>query len=1334
MSVLSANDLKTALSGELDGPAAPLADIVATLASPDPDARALCAQLLGNLARTEAFRTPLAESGALPPLVALLPASSPLACRSYAVRALANLTYDHPANRQLLLGLGAAPLVAALLSDADADAHRFAAAAAGNFASECPDLALALVEAGAVEPLLALVRAVDPAAGQALRAVGNIAGGSAELEERVRAAGAVAVAVAAVSFGLDEAVGALSTFANSEFNAAANKKEIVAAGAVEGLVGVIEENLAEQDEEDEDEEDGDDKEAPVREATEAAELLAVLCNCDEGANALAPLVPRLLDVLRRSSLPGPLRSDARKNTAECLAAACAHGEAADDSLAAAPEDAVAACAAHKDPRARLFVVTALASAATNAQRALQVATKAGRAIVALVADAQDGDAPALRALAAMQNLTVAPESRALMREFGAVEAVAGVLARLKHPLMLFPATLAARHLLGDGADVARALAAAGACEALGQLARTERGVPDPSTAQELDEDEKPARPAESTPRDVRVAYEASRVGARMSSLAPELGERLLKAGIAAGWALMAQSPYDVLVGEAADALQGVTGAVGGMGLSAEALSEILQQAALAVGDLPPLETPPSPFRTRFCVPSVIVAPFGHFRLLEQIGKGASAQVFKALWEETGVYVAVKSLSLKSAVLQSVLTEVNILSSLSHPNIIRVLGYHKQDECLFLFMEFAEKGSLLSFRKTMKAFTEDVVRVYAEQTLRALCYLHECNVVHRDVKAANVLLTKSGEVKLADFGLACNNSADKHFDIVVAPEVVESLSYSKPADIWSFGCTVYELVTGVPPFYDLNSCSVLYKISQSKPPIPKGVSLLLRHFLEACFEKDPEKRPTADDLLHHPWFLASVGPAAAELRKSLDPEKVRQVIENSSEDELLLCASSPTTSRPGTAEHHALRSDSSDLSCLCTVPRRRNSVLLAKRVVHDRSKPSARSDGSLPRRRDSPEVVRIPETPDECRFRSPTVRRRSISLFRDSGSRSPVRSPVAMSPLVMARRPQKPSAVDSESELKEQVKRMAKHIEELEQRVQDMELITAPVTARKLKAKFVSDLEVTTGDACMPGQQVWSMLSAGGRLWVGTGDGCVIALAMPSCTQISCYKLHDRRVYSMVAVGDRVWCSSESGCIYCILPSREGSVKKVQAHDGAYRMIKCLLCPASKKARIWSCAPLLDGRSSQIAILSKTRRVLGRLVVEYPVNTLLQAPGVTKNVTTVWLGCFGVIVAVAWDDGTKTAVARELFNVGAASESKRVIAMAVGEHRWIASGRYISVVGTSVETVLEIVVPNEVESMCLLENIALVGDNSGNVHCYDALSCLHLRTLTALQSQPQPQPA
>lgn len=264
-----------------------------------------------------------------------------------------------------------------------------------------------------------------------------------------------------------------------------------------------------------------------------------------------------------------------------------------------------------------------------------------------------------------------------------------------------------------------------------------------------------------------------------------------------------------------------------------------------------------------------------YQLLDELGRGASGRVYRALDKKTGDHVAVKEISLERlqhSDISSIMGEVELLKSLNHRNVVQYLGSFQTRHYLYIIMELVEAGSL-SFiikKRDVGPFPESLVAVYIEQVLHGLAYLHSQGVVHRDIKGANILTNKEGMVKLADFGVAARlsdrtsreqESVDDDYAQPVgtpywmAPEVVELKAVTVSSDIWSVGCLAIELLTGHPPYFDLQPLSALYNIVQDPhPPLPNGASEAFHEFLLLCFSKDPLKRPSAHELSIHPWVI------------------------------------------------------------------------------------------------------------------------------------------------------------------------------------------------------------------------------------------------------------------------------------------------------------------------------------------------------------------------------------------------------------------------------------------------------------------------------------------------
>lgn len=226
-----------------------------------------------------------------------------------------------------------------------------------------------------------------------------------------------------------------------------------------------------------------------------------------------------------------------------------------------------------------------------------------------------------------------------------------------------------------------------------------------------------------------------------------------------------------------------------------------------------------------------------------------------------------------------------MKRLSHKNIVKYIDVITTDKYLNIVLEYVENGSLSGIVKKFSAFQEHLVSLFISQVLQGLKYLHSQGVVHRDIKGANLLTTKDGTVKLADFGVAMKlTESTKSMSIVgtpywMAPEIVEQTGRcTTSCDIWSLGCTVIELLTGKPPYFDLEPMSALYRIVQDEyPPIPPVVSNELKDFLTLCFQKEPFFRKSAQDLLSHPWL--------AKAHKRLSEANEESSVEDLSQEDL-----------------------------------------------------------------------------------------------------------------------------------------------------------------------------------------------------------------------------------------------------------------------------------------------------------------------------------------------------------------------------------------------------------------------------------------------------------------
>ena len=273
--------------------------------------------------------------------------------------------------------------------------------------------------------------------------------------------------------------------------------------------------------------------------------------------------------------------------------------------------------------------------------------------------------------------------------------------------------------------------------------------------------------------------------------------------------------------------------------------------------------PPSPTRREEKPKAQDLAELKDYQLGDCLGKGAFGAVYRALNWNTGETVAVKQIKLgdlPKSELRVIMLEIDLLKNLDHANIVKYNGFVKTPETLNIILEYCENGSLHSIAKNFGRFPENLVGLYMSQVLQGLLYLHDQGVVHRDIKGANILTTKHGLVKLADFGVA-SKTTNLHESSVVgtpywmAPEVIELTGSTTSSDIWSVGCTVIELLDGKPPYHALQPMQALFRIvNDDHPPLPQGASPLVIDFLMQCFQKDPNLRVSAKKLLRHPWIV------------------------------------------------------------------------------------------------------------------------------------------------------------------------------------------------------------------------------------------------------------------------------------------------------------------------------------------------------------------------------------------------------------------------------------------------------------------------------------------------
>lgn len=259
----------------------------------------------------------------------------------------------------------------------------------------------------------------------------------------------------------------------------------------------------------------------------------------------------------------------------------------------------------------------------------------------------------------------------------------------------------------------------------------------------------------------------------------------------------------------------------------------------------------------------------------RIGAGSFGTVFLGMNPFTGELMAVKQIALpkknslsdmQKAVMEQE-REMTLLKHLNHENIVRYYGLSTDENNLNIFLEYVPGGSVQLMLKLYGLFEEPLIRNFIRQVLIGLAYLHGEDIIHRDIKGANILIDIKGTVKIGDFGIlkkvsSLEEEAEKEQPMQpprrlslqgsvywMAPEVVKQTAYTKKADIWSVGCLIVEMFTGKHPFPEFSQMQAIFKIgTHISPQVPEWCTVEGKEFLASTFEMDYNKRPDAIELL------------------------------------------------------------------------------------------------------------------------------------------------------------------------------------------------------------------------------------------------------------------------------------------------------------------------------------------------------------------------------------------------------------------------------------------------------------------------------------------------------
>ncbi|GAA5807244.1 hypothetical protein MFLAVUS_000600 [Mucor flavus] len=256
----------------------------------------------------------------------------------------------------------------------------------------------------------------------------------------------------------------------------------------------------------------------------------------------------------------------------------------------------------------------------------------------------------------------------------------------------------------------------------------------------------------------------------------------------------------------------------------------------------------------------------NFTLIRTLGTGSFGRVHLAKSNMNQRFYAVKVLRKADVVrlkqVEHTKNERAILSSVKYTFIVNLWGTFQDDGNLYMVMDYVPGGELFTFMRKCIKLQEDVAKFYAAEVLLTIAYLHTQNVIYRDLKPENILLDAQGHIKMTDFGFA-KVVPDITWTLCgtpdyLAPEIIQSKGYGKPVDYWALGILIYEMLSGVAPFFDDNQFKLYEKIVTCKPVYPSYFSEEVVDLLKHLLTPDLSRRygnlkAGSQDVIDHPWF-------------------------------------------------------------------------------------------------------------------------------------------------------------------------------------------------------------------------------------------------------------------------------------------------------------------------------------------------------------------------------------------------------------------------------------------------------------------------------------------------
>lgn len=260
--------------------------------------------------------------------------------------------------------------------------------------------------------------------------------------------------------------------------------------------------------------------------------------------------------------------------------------------------------------------------------------------------------------------------------------------------------------------------------------------------------------------------------------------------------------------------------------------------------------------------------FKDFEILKVIGEGSFGRVYKGKKKDTGEIIALKVMKKQYLInnnqVKYAVSEAQIMKELDHPFIMKLVFSFQTPSNLYMAVEYCENGDLSQLLDNHSLLDEDVAKFLIAELILGMKYMHDKGIIFRDLKPENILLDSQGHIRLADFGLAKQNEkarGKKDFKAesfcgspaYLAPEMIKKQGVSKSGDVYQVGVVLYEMLVGIPPFYDDNMKILYENIEKGKLKLPKYLSNEAKKVVLRLLNKDPKKRPTLEQLMKDPFF-------------------------------------------------------------------------------------------------------------------------------------------------------------------------------------------------------------------------------------------------------------------------------------------------------------------------------------------------------------------------------------------------------------------------------------------------------------------------------------------------